>query len=108
MSRFLIEGGYRVSGDMTPSGNKNEALPALAACLLTEEEVLLENVPRIQDVEVMVRILEALGVETEWQERHRLRLQAREVRGTALDRDLCRQVRASVLFAGPMVARWGT
>ena len=107
MSRFLIEGGYRVSGEMRPSGNKNEALPALAACLLTEEEVVLDNVPRIQDVEVMARILDALGVETEWQDRHRLRLRAREVRGTALDRDLCRQVRASVLFAGPMLARNG-
>jgi len=107
MSRFLIEGGYRVAGEMTPSGNKNEALPALAACLLTDEEVVLENVPRIQDVEVMVQVLGALGVETEWQERHTLRLHAREVRGTALDRDLCRQVRASVLFAGPMLARCG-
>ncbi len=107
MSRFVIEGGSRLSGEVTPSGNKNEALPALAACLLTDEEVVLDNVPRIRDVLVMCQILEDLGVALRWEGDHRLRVRAAEVRKTVLDRALCGHVRASVLFAGPMVGRMG-
>jgi len=105
MGRFIIDGGYRLSGEVTPSGNKNEALPALAASLLTDEEVVLDNLPRIRDVEVMSRILEDLGVRIEWRGANRVSLRAAEIRKPALDRDLCRRVRASVLFAGPMLAR---
>lgn len=107
MARFVIDGGNRISGEVTPSGNKNEALPALAACLLTDEEVVLENVPRIRDVLVMCDILEDLGVSLHWDDDHRLRVRAAEVRKTALDRTLCGHVRASVLFAGSMVGRLG-
>ncbi len=105
MPRFIIDGGYRLAGDVTPSGNKNEALPSLAACLLTEDEVILENLPRIRDVEVMTEVLVDLGASAEWVGPGRLAVRARDVRKSALDRDLCRRVRASVLFAGPMLAR---
>lgn len=105
MGRFLIDGGYRLAGELRPSGNKNEALPALAACVLTDGEVVLENLPRIQDVEVMCRILADLGADVAWTGPGRLRVQARTIAKTELDRTLCRNVRASVLFAGPMIAR---
>lgn len=107
MARFVIEGSHRVAGEVTPSGNKNEALPALAACLLTDEEVVLDNVPRIRDVLVMCDILQDLGVSLRWEGANRLRVRAAEVRKTALDRTLCGHVRASVLFAGAMVGRMG-
>src|SRR5205085_12217969 len=68
MEKFLIEGGYPLSGTVVPAGNKNAALPVLAACLLTEEEVVVRNVPRIRDVEAMLSLLEHLGVEIEWRE----------------------------------------
>src|SRR5689334_4500299 len=68
MSKFLIEGGYPLSGTVVPAGNKNAALPVLAACLLTEEEVVLRNIPRISDVEAMLELLEHIGVEVEWRE----------------------------------------
>jgi len=107
MARFVIEGGHRIAGEVTPSGNKNEALPALAACLLTDEEVVLDNVPRIRDVLVMCDILQDLGASLRWEGENRLRVRAAEVRKTALDRALCGHVRASVLFAGSMVGRMG-
>src|SRR3954464_3858968 len=69
MDKFLIEGGYPLSGTVVPAGNKNAALPLLAACLLTEEEVVLRNVPRISDVQAMVRLLERLGVRVAGRER---------------------------------------
>src|SRR4051812_5682013 len=68
MQKFLIEGGQPLSGTVVPAGNKNAALPALAACLLTEEEVVLRNIPRIADVEAMLRLLERLGAQVEWRE----------------------------------------
>src|SRR3954452_7037296 len=80
MDRFLIEGGSPLSGVVVPAGNKNAALPALAACLLTEEEVVLRNVPRISDVEAMVRLLEELGVSVEWREQNTVALCAAEIR----------------------------
>ena len=66
MEKFVIEGGYPLSGEMTPSGNKNEALPVLAATLLTDEEVHLSNVPRIRDVEVMCEVIQSIGGTVEW------------------------------------------
>ncbi|HNU68825.1 MAG TPA: UDP-N-acetylglucosamine 1-carboxyvinyltransferase, partial [Myxococcota bacterium] len=105
MGRFIIEGGNRISGTMTPSGNKNEALPALAACLLTDQEVVLRNMPRLRDVEVMIEVLESLGGEIRWLEHNVLSVRMKEVRTHRLDPELCRRVRASVLFSGPMTAR---
>jgi UDP-N-acetylglucosamine 1-carboxyvinyltransferase len=105
VGKFIIEGGSRLKGEVTPSGNKNEALPTLAACLLTDEEVVLDNLPRIRDVEVMAQVLADLGASVEWLDRNRLRVRAADIRKPALDRDLCGRVRASILFAGPMLAR---
>src|SRR6476469_2612691 len=66
MEKFVIEGGVPLSGTLTPAGNKNGALPILAACLLTEDEVVVRNVPRIRDVEAMLAILQAIGVSVAW------------------------------------------
>ncbi len=107
MEKFLIEGGIPLQGEVTPSGNKNAALPLLAACLLTEEPVVLRNVPDIRDVSDMRLLIESLGVEIvdlgdrSWQ------ITARAVRPADLDPDLCRRVRASIMLAGPMSARAG-
>lgn len=107
MEKFVIEGRRRLSGVVTPSGNKNEALPTLAATLLTKEPVILRNVPRIRDVEVMCQVLERQGATVEWLSQNDVRICNADVEGPSLDPDLCRRIRASILFAGPMVARLG-
>ncbi len=107
MDRFIIHGGTPLRGAITPSGNKNAALPILAAALLTDQPVTVRNVPRIRDVEDMLALLAGLGVEIRELERHTLQIHAREIRETQLDRDLCAQIRASILLAGPMLARRG-
>jgi UDP-N-acetylglucosamine 1-carboxyvinyltransferase len=105
--RLVIEGGHPLSGTLTPSGNKNAALPILAACLLTDEEVVLENVPDIVDVHVMLALLDDLGVSVREEGANTLILRSEAVRTTALDADLCRRLRASVLLSGPLLARCG-
>ena len=107
MEKFVIEGGQRLQGEVTPGGNKNAALPLLAACLLTDEPVVLNNIPRIRDVSDMRHLLESLGVEVEDLGHHSWRVAARTVRPADLDPDLCRRIRASILLAGPMTARAG-
>jgi UDP-N-acetylglucosamine 1-carboxyvinyltransferase len=107
MEKFVIEGGYPLSGTVTPSGNKNAALPLLAACLLTDQPVTLHNVPEIRDVQTMRALLESLGAEIETLAPNTLRIQARQVREADLDPELCRRVRSSILLAGPLVARTG-
>ena len=107
MTKFIIQGGYPLHGEITPSGNKNAALPLLAACLLTKEAVTLHNVPEIQDVATMRDLLASLGVSIENVGPHSWRIQAGEVRPADLDPDICRQIRASILLAGPMMARTG-
>lgn len=107
MDKFTIEGGHPLRGEVTPSGNKNSALPLLAACLLTSEPVVLKNVPAIMDVLNMRRLLESLGVEFTDLDEHTWKIQAREVRPADLDPDLCRRIRASIMLAGPMTARAG-
>src|SRR5205085_7638856 len=108
MEKFVIEGGYPLSGTVTPAGNKNAALPALAACLLTEEEVVLRNVPRIRDVAAMLRLLERLGVRVEWREDNVVSLCAADVQpDVEMDRELTEPIRASFLVAGPLLARFG-
>ena len=97
MERFLIEGGIPLSGEVTPAGNKNAALPLLAACLLTEEPIVLYNVPEIRDVQAMRNLLESLGVDIQQQGNHTWRIQARELCPADLDPDLCRRIRASIL-----------
>jgi len=107
MESFVIEGGHPLRGEVTPSGNKNAALPLLAACLLTPEPVILRNVPDIGDVRTMRALIETLGVEVQALDRHTLRLHARQVRKADLDRDLCRRIRASILLAGALLGRTG-
>jgi UDP-N-acetylglucosamine 1-carboxyvinyltransferase len=107
MEKFVIEGGIPLHGEVTPSGNKNAALPILAACLLTEEPVTLHNVPHIKDVLDMRALLESLGVQTETLNANTWRITARDVRAADLDPDMCRRIRASILLAGPMLARTG-
>ncbi len=107
MEKFLIEGGFPLSGEITPSGNKNAALPLLASCLLTDEPIILNNVPSIQDVQVMRSLLESLGVNISTINVHTWQIQAKEVRPASLDSDLTRKIRASILLAGPMTARSG-
>lgn len=107
MARLIIEGGVPLSGVVTPSGNKNAALPLLAACLLTDEPVILHNVPNILDVETMRELLESLGVSIEALGNHTWRVHAAQVRPADLHPDLCRKIRASILLAGPMIARSG-
>ena len=107
MDKFIIEGGVPLNGEITPSGNKNAALPMLAACLLTDEPVVLHNVPQIRDVVDMRRMLESLGVSLEDLGNGSWRVTARQVRSANLDPDLSRRIRASILVAGPMTARTG-
>jgi UDP-N-acetylglucosamine 1-carboxyvinyltransferase len=107
MEKFRIEGCNPLSGEITPAGNKNGALPLLAACLLTDEPVTLHNLPEIRDIQTMRSLLESLGVSIESMGNHTWRIQAKEVRPADLDPDLCRGIRASILLAGPMTARAG-
>jgi len=107
MEKFVIEGGAPLSGELTVAGNKNAALPILAACLLTEEELLLHRVPRIRDTEAQIALLERLGVEAGWVDDNSVRLCARNVSDATVDEELSRQIRASFLLAGPLLARFG-
>ncbi len=107
MDQFVIEGGQRLSGEITPAGNKNAALPILAACLLTSEPVILHNVPRIRDMESMRQLMLDLGASIEELTPHTWRVHTPQVSKAALDPDLCRSIRASILLAGPMLARHG-
>src|SRR5512136_265158 len=107
MERFVIEGNLPLSGTVTPGGNKNAALPLLAASLLTDQPLVLHNMPRIRDVQIMCQLLADLGVEITEVDEHTLRLHAHYVRKANLDPTLCRDIRASILLAGPTLARLG-
>jgi UDP-N-acetylglucosamine 1-carboxyvinyltransferase len=103
---FVIEGGHTLSGHVHASGNKNGALPILAACLLTDDEVTLSNVPRIRDVDTMLALLSALGADAEWTAQNEVRVHAQDV-GHEVDEELANRIRASFLLAGPLLARHG-
>jgi UDP-N-acetylglucosamine 1-carboxyvinyltransferase len=105
MDQFIIQGGQELSGCITPSGNKNAALPLMAATLLTDQPVVLHNLPHIKDVHTMMKLLVDLGVEITELDQHSFRFQAANLHKTKLDPDLCREIRASILLAGPMLAR---
>jgi UDP-N-acetylglucosamine 1-carboxyvinyltransferase len=107
MDKFVIQGGIPLQGTVTPSGNKNAALPLLAACLLTDEPVIIHNVPEIRDILAMRTLLENLGVQITTTGENTWHIQAAEVRSANLDPEKCRQIRASILLAGPMLARTG-
>jgi UDP-N-acetylglucosamine 1-carboxyvinyltransferase len=107
VERLIIEGGHPLSGTVSPIGNKNAALPLLAACLLTEEAVTLHNVPAIGDVETMGELLSDVGATIEITDAHTWQVQARDVAKTTLSRRLFGRIRGSITLAGPMLARMG-
>ena len=106
MQSFLIEGRRPLSGTVRAAGNKNGALPILAACVLATEPVRLTNVPRIRDVQTMMELLVDIGAEVEWNG-DELTVDTGNVHKTDLDEELCRRIRASFLLAGPLLARFG-
>lgn len=107
MDRLLIEGGQPISGTLVPSGNKNAALPLLAACLLTEEPVVLRNMPDIGDIHTMAEILADIGVDVEQLDSHSWRIRAGSIRTNELSPDLFGRIRGSITLAGPLLARTG-
>src|ERR671931_2355939 len=104
---FAIEGGQSLHGRIQAAGNKNGALPILAACLLTTEPVTLRNVPRIADVETMLELLNDVGADAEWVGANEVTVHAVDVTKQDLDEELCSRMRASFLLAGPLLARLG-
>ena len=106
MAQFVIRGGRRLSGHHKPPGNKNAALPMLAACVLTDEPVTLHNLPLIDDVLTMLGLLEEIGVDVRLRG-HTVELCAGGLNSTRLSAALCRKVRSSILFAGALAARHG-
>jgi UDP-N-acetylglucosamine 1-carboxyvinyltransferase len=104
---FVIEGGRPLAGRVRAAGNKNGALPILAACLLTDEPVTLTNVPRIRDVETMIELVQALGADVEWTSENEVRVHAAEIVTHDVDEALADRIRASFLLAGPLLARVG-
>ena len=105
--RYLVRGGNTLRGTLRPAGNKNAALPAIAASVLAEGPVELDNMPRIRDVETMLAILTELGAGVEWLETNRVRIDPRPIENKPLDPRLCARIRASILLAGPLLARFG-
>src|ERR1700757_1452706 len=105
--QYIVEGGHRLRGAIEPSGNKNSALPIIAAALLTEHPVTLDNVPRIRDTETLVELIRSVGASAEWRGRNRRAIHAKELRAAHLDPELCARIRASILLAGPLLARCG-
>ncbi len=107
MQQFIIEGGYPLNGELKVGGNKNAALKMIPACLLTDEPVFLHNVPDIGDVRVIIEIMRQLGARVEWQDSNVLLVHANNLMTTAIAPELAQKVRASIVFAGPMLARMG-
>ncbi len=108
MPRFLVTGGCPLKGTIRPAGNKNAALPVLAASLLATEPVVLHNIPRIKDVEILLALLQDLGSTVEWTATNTVRLDAKNVKPKALDPNLSAKIRASILLAGPLLGRFGS
>src|SRR5581483_11385386 len=107
MHALVIEGGQRLSGTIKAAGNKNGALPILAATLLTAEPVLLSNVPRIRDVDTMLELLADIGADIAWTGPNEVRVDTAGASKTELDPELCGRMRASFLLAGPLLSRFG-
>jgi UDP-N-acetylglucosamine 1-carboxyvinyltransferase len=107
--QYIVEGGrtLKSGAKIQPSGNKNAALPIICAALLSEQPVTLQNVPRIRDVEVLVELVQSLGVRVDWKDRNTLEIHAKTVTAGKLDPELCRRIRASILLVAPVLARCG-
>lgn len=106
--QYIVEGGNRLHGTIRPSGNKNAALPIVAAALLSRNRVELTNVPRIRDLETLVELLRSVGASAEWTARNTLQIEARDLKPAQLDPLLCVKIRASILLAAPLIARCGS
>ena len=107
MHEYLIEGGFPIKGAIRTSGNKNSALPCIAASLLTDEPVILSNVPEIEDTAVMLNILQSFGAHLTNLGKNKWKIEAKDITPTCIPSELSKKIRASILFAGPMVARCG-
>lgn len=107
MYEYLVEGGFPIRGTIKASGNKNAALPCIAATLLTDQTVTLRNVPEIEDTGVMFQILEAFGAEVKKIENNTWQIKAEKIVKNEIPADLSKKIRASILFAGPLLARTG-
>jgi UDP-N-acetylglucosamine 1-carboxyvinyltransferase len=107
MATFIVDGGQPLSGSIRPAGNKNAALPALCATMLSEEPVTLDNVPRIRDVETLLEILRSLGAIVSWTGPNTVTVDAGPVKVGRVDREMAVKIRASLLLAGPLLARFG-
>jgi len=107
MPSYIVEGGHSLSGTIRPTGNKNAALPAIAAAVLTSEPVTLQNIPKIGDVETLLEIVSSLGAEVRWDNDNQVTIDASAVSSGSVDRALSERIRASLLLAGPLLARFG-
>lgn len=107
MSYFVIEGGYPLKGEITPAGNKNEALPAIAASILTDQNLILKNVPKIGDVLILCEILKKLGAHIDWKNETILEINTSKLNNYTPDQILCEKLRASILLLGPILVRLG-
>ncbi len=107
MQQFVIEGGHPLNGEVKVSGNKNAALKMLAACLLTDEPVILRNMPNIGDARTLIEIMRRLGVQIDWLSESTLRVHALNVTSTDVDVTLAQKLRSSIVLAGPMLGRMG-
>jgi len=107
MEKFIVEGGYRFKGIIEPAGNKNAALPLLAATLLTDHPVVLENIPRIKDVEMMVALLSTVGSSVRWLDESSVEVKTNlpQEKTICLAKEYASEIRASILLAGPLIAR---
>ena len=105
--QYIVEGGNKLKGSIRPSGNKNAALPIVAASLLSDKPVDLDNVPRIRDIETLVELIKSVGASIEWTGRNSLHIHAKEIRPKDLNPTLCAKIRASILLAAPILARTG-
>lgn len=106
MAKFIIQGGRKLTGEISIGGMKNAATPILAATLLTEEECVISNVPKIADVEKMLEIFKSLGSQIEWRDEHTLAIKNQDLNLTSLDKKLVKSMRSSILLLGPMLARF--
>ncbi len=107
MPSYIVEGGHSLSGSIKPAGNKNAALPAIAATVMASEPVTLQNIPRIGDVETLLEIVTSLGAEVRWDDENAVTIDASGVSSGSVDRTLTERIRASLLLAGPLLARFG-
>ncbi|MDA3851550.1 MAG: UDP-N-acetylglucosamine 1-carboxyvinyltransferase [Spirochaetaceae bacterium] len=107
MNKYIIEGGFPIKGKIKAMGNKNAALPCIAATLLTEDEIILNNLPEIEDVQVMLKILEEMGSTVKKLKNNKYSIKTSNIKSHEIPTEQAKKVRASILFAGPMLARMG-